>query len=204
MCEGPGDCPARNVRGKWEKASQKPDLQPSFSRFRLSLVRGGRTRDCGAASLVSFHPLNLSKTCASAAQRAACLAREAQATTVLATRKAGLCVSPFFREGVCKVVSPFAQVGSSPRLHIALCRMTLDLDCPGLVVGKQKPVPDVCSGALGSQGFMFWPINCCNGTFAVDVERKRIQSELTRHGRSVVWRTAQAKRRSVPLHTPPH
>ena len=67
-----------------------------------------------------------------------------------------VCVSPFFREGVCKVVAPFAQVGSSPRLHIALCRMTLDLDCPGLVVGKQKPVPDVCSGALGSQGFNAW------------------------------------------------
>ena len=133
-------------------------------------------------------PLNLSKTCASAAQRAACLVREAQATNVLATRKSRLvCVCSFFGEGVCKVVSPFAQVGSAPTLHIAFCRMAHDLDRPDLVVGKQKPVPDLCAVASGSQGFVLWPIDCRDGAFAVDVQRERIQGELPCHGRCVVF-----------------
>ena len=68
----------------------------SLCRLRLSLARGGRTRDLGAAALESFQLLNLSKTCASAAHPTACLAKEAQATNVLAIRKAGLCVSAPF------------------------------------------------------------------------------------------------------------
>ena len=83
------------------------------------------------------------------------------------------------------------MVGRAPSLHIALCGVALDLDCPDLVVGNQKPVPDVCSRALGSQGFALWPVDRRDGTFAVDVQRERVQSDVPCHGRCVVLAIAR-------------
>ena len=100
--------------------------------------------------------------------------------------------------------------------------MTLDLDCPNLVVGNKEPVPDVCVGALGSQSFVLWTVNCRDGTFAVDVQSERIQCDVPGHGRCIIfaissglpWQnvaryrpircrleatTAQPARRSAPL-----
>ena len=45
----------------------------------------------------------------------------------------------------------------------------------------------MCAGALGSQGFVLWTADCRDGTFAVDVQRERIQGCVPRHGRCIIF-----------------
>ena len=84
--------------------------------------------------------------------------------------------APFSAKVSAKSFLPFAQEGSAPRLHVVLCRVTLDLD------RNQKPVPDVSSGAPSAQSFVLWPIDCRDGTFSVDEQRERTQSDVPCHG----------------------
>ena len=68
---------------------------------------------------------------------------------------------------------PFEQEGRALLLHVAQGGVVLDVDSPDLVVGAKKPAPDVCAGAPCSQGLALRPVDCRDGTFAVDVQRER-------------------------------
>ena len=71
---------------------------------------------------MSSNSANLSKTWASTTHRAACLTKEAQATTVFAIQKADLCVRPFLGKDVVFPLNKWEV-----RLHVAQGGVALDL-----------------------------------------------------------------------------
>ena len=88
-----------------------------------------------------------------------------------------------------------------PRLHVALCRMALGLDCLDLVVGK--PAPDVRPVSPCTQGLALWPVDRGNGALAVDVQREQVHGDCPCRGSSVVLATARSVcRQHVDRHRP--